>query len=76
MKNRKDANFPDIKFKVDDGTVAAHKPLLMARCEMMYAMFNDNFIEASADMVSYVDLIVGVFVIKPALKSGQYISNT
>ena len=53
--------FLDIKFKVDDGTVAAHKPLLMARCEMMYAMFNDNFIEASADMVSYVDFIVGCF---------------
>ena len=27
----------------------------MARCEMMYAMFNDNFIEASADMVGYED---------------------
>ena len=44
--------FTDIKFKVDDGIVLAHKSLLMARCEMMYAMFNDNFIEASADVVS------------------------
>lgn len=43
----------DIKFKVDDGIVLAHKPLLMARCEMMYAMFNDNFIEASADMIHF-----------------------
>lgn len=43
----------DIKFKVDDGTVPAHKPLLMARCEMMYAMFNDNFMEASADVIHF-----------------------
>lgn len=43
----------DIKFKVDDGTVPAHKPLLVARCEMMYAMFNDNFMEASADVIHF-----------------------
>ena len=43
--------FADIQFKVDNGTILAHKPILMARCEMMYAMFNDNFMEASADLV-------------------------
>ena len=43
--------FVDIQFKVDNGTILAHKPILMARCEMMYAMFNDNFMEASADLV-------------------------
>lgn len=42
----------DVRFLVDDGAIRAHKPLLMGRCEMMYAMFNDNFMESSADSVS------------------------
>ncbi|XP_041371093.1 rho-related BTB domain-containing protein 1-like [Gigantopelta aegis] len=43
----------DITFKLDDGLVSAHKPLLMARCEMMFAMFNSDFVESSAEMVSF-----------------------
>ena len=47
-------SYVDIRFLVDDGAVRAHKPLLMSRCEMMYAMFNDNFMESSAEAVSIV----------------------
>jgi len=43
--------FTDIVFKLDDGTQAAHKPLLMARCDMMQAMFSDDFIESTARVV-------------------------
>lgn len=42
----------DISFEVDNGIVYAHKALLMARCEMMYAMFNNDFIESASDVVS------------------------
>jgi Rho-related BTB domain-containing protein 1/2 len=45
--------FSDIIFKLDDGTHAAHKPLLMARCDMMQAMFSDDFIESSARVVKF-----------------------
>eukprot|EP00092_Neocalanus_flemingeri_P023709 GFUD01025714.1.p1 GENE.GFUD01025714.1~~GFUD01025714.1.p1 ORF type:complete len:574 (+),score=111.78 GFUD01025714.1:98-1819(+) len=45
--------FSDILFKLDDGTQAAHKPLLMARCDMMKAMFSDDFIESSARVVKF-----------------------
>ena len=49
-------SYVDIRFLVDDGAVRAHKPLLMSRCEMMYAMFNDNFMESSAEAVSIVGI--------------------
>ncbi|ESO95033.1 hypothetical protein LOTGIDRAFT_117662 [Lottia gigantea] len=43
----------DIRFKVDDGIVSAHKPLLMARCEMMQAMFSGDFRESVAEVVPF-----------------------
>ncbi|KAK7477492.1 hypothetical protein BaRGS_00031256 [Batillaria attramentaria] len=43
----------NVLFEVDDGQVAAHKVLLMAGCEMMYAMFSNHFLESSADVVSF-----------------------
>ena len=49
--------FSDVKFSLDDGIVVGHKPLLMARCDMMAAMFTDNFLEASATLVSFVDTV-------------------
>jgi len=45
--------FSDILFKLDDGTLAAHKPLLMTRCDMMQAMFSDDFKESSARVVKF-----------------------
>ena len=41
----------DIEFQLEDGVVALHKPILMARCEMMFAMFSANFLESSAEIV-------------------------
>lgn len=45
--------FSDVLFKLEDGTQGAHKPLLMARCDMMQAMFSDDFIESSAKVVKF-----------------------
>lgn len=37
----------DVTFKLDDGTINAHKPLLICSCEWMSAMFGGSFIESS-----------------------------
>ena len=36
----------DVTFKLDDGTINAHKPLLICSCEWMSAMFGGSFIES------------------------------
>lgn len=43
--------FSDVRFKLDDGTVAAHKAILMARCDVMRAMFAGDFRESAAKVV-------------------------
>jgi hypothetical protein len=41
-----------IKFNLDDGTVAAHKALLMARCDVMWALsLAGDFRESAAKVV-------------------------
>uniref|UniRef100_A0A0K2VAD6 BTB domain-containing protein n=1 Tax=Lepeophtheirus salmonis TaxID=72036 RepID=A0A0K2VAD6_LEPSM len=46
--------FADIFFSLDDGTCSAHKPLLMARCDMMHAMFShEDFVEKSARVIKF-----------------------
>ncbi|XP_059083348.1 rho-related BTB domain-containing protein 1-like [Tigriopus californicus] len=46
--------FADVVFRLDDGHIRAHKPLLMARCDMMLAMFtHDDFVECSARVVKF-----------------------
>nr|CAD7266769.1 unnamed protein product [Timema shepardi] len=40
--------FSDIVFQLDDGSFAAHRPMLMARCDMMKAMFSGDFRESNA----------------------------
>ena len=47
--------FADVYFRLDDGsTVAAHKPALMARCDVMRAMFSHaDFVERSAKVVRF-----------------------
>lgn len=42
----------DVIFQLDDGRVSCHKPILVARCEMMGAMFTSNFRESSLRVVS------------------------
>ncbi|XP_077992388.1 rho-related BTB domain-containing protein 1-like [Glandiceps talaboti] len=39
--------FSDMVIQTDDGMVAAHKALLMARCDMMHAMLGGNFREST-----------------------------
>ncbi|KAM9134604.1 rho-related BTB domain-containing protein 1 isoform 1-T1 [Pangshura tecta] len=39
--------FSDVTFKLDDGSIKAHKPLLICSCEWMSAMFGGSFVESS-----------------------------
>ncbi|XP_007563364.1 PREDICTED: rho-related BTB domain-containing protein 2 isoform X1 [Poecilia mexicana] len=38
--------FSDVVFKLDDGTIMAHKPLLISSCDWMAAMFGGPFVES------------------------------
>ncbi|XP_030046771.1 rho-related BTB domain-containing protein 2 isoform X2 [Microcaecilia unicolor] len=44
--------FSDVVFRVDDGCVPAHKPLLIASCDWMVAMFRGSFKESFTEEVS------------------------
>uniref|UniRef100_A0A7M4FT22 BTB domain-containing protein n=1 Tax=Crocodylus porosus TaxID=8502 RepID=A0A7M4FT22_CROPO len=41
----------DVLFKIQGATVPAHRAVLVARCEVMAAMFNGNYIEANSVLV-------------------------
>ncbi|CAN7990351.1 unnamed protein product, partial [Ixodes hexagonus] len=45
--------FSDVLFQLDDGFCSAHRALLMARCDMMAAMFRGDFRESSAKVVHF-----------------------
>ncbi|XP_007909236.1 rho-related BTB domain-containing protein 2 isoform X2 [Callorhinchus milii] len=45
--------FSDVVFKPDDGTICAHKPLLISSCDWMAAMFGGPFVESSTKEVSF-----------------------
>lgn len=45
--------FSDVLFELDDGVCAAHRPLLMCRCDMMYAMFTGDYRESLAKVVRF-----------------------
>ncbi|XP_029465610.1 rho-related BTB domain-containing protein 1 isoform X2 [Rhinatrema bivittatum] len=45
------ATFSDVKFKLDDGSINAHKPLLICSCEWMSAMFGGSFVESATSEV-------------------------
>ncbi|XP_039189763.1 rho-related BTB domain-containing protein 2-like isoform X2 [Crotalus tigris] len=45
-------SFADVVFLVDDGSMPAHKPLLLAGCDFMVAMFGGTFRESCAAEVS------------------------
>ncbi|KAH9518482.1 Rho- BTB domain-containing protein 1 [Bulinus truncatus] len=62
----------DITFQVDNGIVSAHKPLLMARCEMMSAMFSNDFIESASDIIPFPGITVETFqALKEYLYTGE-----
>lgn len=44
--------FTDVVFKLDDGTIMAHKPLLISSCDWMAAMFGGPFVESCTKEVS------------------------
>uniref|UniRef100_A0AAY4A914 Rho-related BTB domain-containing protein 1 n=1 Tax=Denticeps clupeoides TaxID=299321 RepID=A0AAY4A914_9TELE len=46
-------NFTDVVFRLDDGTISAHKPLLISSCDWMAALFGGSFMESSNDEVSF-----------------------
>ena len=45
----------DVVFKLDDGTIMAHKPLLISSCDWMAAMFGGPFVESCTKEVSLRD---------------------
>ncbi|XP_041087811.1 rho-related BTB domain-containing protein 2-like isoform X1 [Polyodon spathula] len=45
--------FSDVVFKLDDGTILAHKPLLISSCDWMAAMFGGPFMESSTKEVLF-----------------------
>lgn len=45
--------FSDVTFILDDGTISAHKPLLISSCDWMAAMFGGPFVESSTREVAF-----------------------
>ncbi|XP_037115312.1 rho-related BTB domain-containing protein 2-like [Syngnathus acus] len=45
--------FSDVIFKLDDGTIMAHKPLLISSCDWMAAMFGGPFVESCTKEVLF-----------------------
>ncbi|XP_064111058.1 rho-related BTB domain-containing protein 1 isoform X2 [Macrobrachium rosenbergii] len=45
--------FSDVLFQLEDGTCAVHRPLLMARCDVMHAMFSGDFRESNAKVITF-----------------------
>ncbi|KAL4640111.1 rho-related BTB domain-containing protein 1 [Arapaima gigas] len=45
--------FTDVTFRLDDGTINAHKPLLITSCDWMAALFGGSFMESSNNEVSF-----------------------
>ncbi|KAK3529445.1 hypothetical protein QTP70_031089, partial [Hemibagrus guttatus] len=41
------SSFTDVVFRLDDGTINAHKPLLISSCDWMAALFGGSFIESA-----------------------------
>lgn len=42
----------DVVFRLDDGCLPAHKPLLISSCDWMAAMFRGSFMESYIEKVS------------------------
>ncbi|XP_053313997.1 rho-related BTB domain-containing protein 2-like [Spea bombifrons] len=80
--------FSDVVFALDDGSVLAHKPLLIANCDWMVAMFRGTFRESFTSEVSLPGtstscfravleyLYLGQFCPSPALDSMELLVLT
>ncbi|CAL8346750.1 unnamed protein product [Lota lota] len=47
--------FSDVMFRLDNGNLPAHKPLLISSCDWMAAMFRGSFMESYIEEVSIPD---------------------
>uniref|UniRef100_A0A667XDI9 Rho-related BTB domain-containing protein 1 n=1 Tax=Myripristis murdjan TaxID=586833 RepID=A0A667XDI9_9TELE len=45
--------FTDVTFRLDDGTINAHKPLLISSCDWMAALFGGSFMESANNEVAF-----------------------
>uniref|UniRef100_A0A3B3RKW8 Rho related BTB domain containing 4 n=1 Tax=Paramormyrops kingsleyae TaxID=1676925 RepID=A0A3B3RKW8_9TELE len=55
--------FADVVFRLDDGYLPAHKPLLISSCDWMAAMFRGSFMESYTNEVKFnffADLLLGI----------------
>lgn len=48
----------DVVFKLDDGTIMAHKPLLISSCDWMAAMFGGPFVESCTKEVGHLTSVL------------------
>lgn len=56
----------DVTFKLDDGAISAHKPLLICSCKWMAAMFGGSFVEsANSEVCAFPKSPGGIFVDMP-----------
>lgn len=63
----------DVVFKLDDGTIMAHKPLLISSCDWMAAMFGGPFVESCTKEVSPVQTeTYSAHLFKPCLNVPVY----
>ncbi|XP_046908327.2 rho-related BTB domain containing isoform X1 [Dermatophagoides farinae] len=53
--------FSDVIFRLDDGTCYGHKAVLMARCEVMEAMFKGDFRESLAQIIVFPNVAKDTF---------------
>ncbi|CAG0879065.1 unnamed protein product [Darwinula stevensoni] len=56
-----EGTFSDVLFELEGGICQAHRPLLMARCDVMAAMFRGDFRESSAKVVSFPGVMHSTF---------------
>uniref|UniRef100_A0A8C7JR62 Rho related BTB domain containing 1 n=1 Tax=Oncorhynchus kisutch TaxID=8019 RepID=A0A8C7JR62_ONCKI len=45
--------FTDVTFRLEDGTINAHRPLLISSCDWMAAVFGGSFMESANNEVSF-----------------------
>ncbi|KAL0277501.1 UNVERIFIED_CONTAM: hypothetical protein PYX00_004753 [Menopon gallinae] len=55
--------FADVMFQLDDGTFPAHRSILMARCDVMKAMFSGDFRESAAKIILFPGVREDTFII-------------
>ncbi|XP_060712333.1 rho-related BTB domain-containing protein 2-like isoform X1 [Hemiscyllium ocellatum] len=68
--------FSDVVFKLEDGTICAHKPLLISSCDWMAAMFGGPFMESSTKEVYFPNTYKSCMqAVLEYLYTGQFCSS-